>query len=114
MWYIEGDIQKCFYSVDHDMLMLILKNKIADKKFLQLIGSGLKARVLLPKGKLTKTELGVPQGGIASPLLSNVYLHELDKFLLRLKRIIDRGKRRRENPEYRKYSNRYLPSPAFR
>jgi len=71
VWYIEGDIQKCFDSIDHDRLMKILKNKIADKKFLQLIGSGLKANVLLPKGKFTKTELGVPQGGIASPLLSN-------------------------------------------
>lgn len=85
---------------------MILKNKIADKKFLQLIGSGLPAKVWLPKGKFAKTELGVPQGGIASPLLSNIYLHELDKFLFRFKRILDRGKRRRENPEYHKYSNR--------
>lgn len=45
VWYIEGDISKCFDSIDHDRLMSILKQKIADKRFLQLIEKGLKAKI---------------------------------------------------------------------
>ena len=122
VWYIEGDIQKCFDSIDHDRLMKILKNKIADKKFLQLIGSGLKANVLLlnvslPKQNSVFHKVESPAHFYRTAFGYEISLHELDKFLLRFKRIeacgssyspqaIDRGKRRRENPEYHKDSNR--------
>jgi group II intron reverse transcriptase/maturase len=105
-WYIEGDISKCFDTINHAKLMSILRRRIADRTFLQLIEKGLKCNVLLPSGQLEKTEFGVPQGGVVSPILSNIYLHELDKFLTRLKAKVDRGTRRRPNPEYQKYTGR--------
>lgn len=117
VWYIEGDISKCFDTIDHEKLMAILRRSIGDPNFLTLISKGLKSRVLSPKGKegdevgkkqtarLTVTELGVPQGGIVSPLLSNIYLHELDKFLIRLQSIVHKGKRRRQSKEYHRLTS---------
>jgi len=110
VWFIEGDISKCFDTIDHDKFMQILRKSVADQRFLTLISKGLKSRVLSPKGdgksgRLTITELGVPQGGIVSPLFSNIYLHELDKFLTRLQRIIHKGKRRRQSKEYHRLTS---------
>ena len=79
IWYVEGDITKCFDTVQHKTLIQILEKRISDKRFLELIAAGLKARVILPEGEIISSEAGVPQGGVLSPLLSNVYLHELDK-----------------------------------
>ena len=79
IWFIEGDITQYFDTVNHETLMNLLQEKIRDTKFLRLIREGLKARILLPDGKLICPETGVPQGGILSPLLSNIYLHQLDK-----------------------------------
>jgi retron-type reverse transcriptase len=126
VWYIEG-AQQCFDTIDHDSLMAILQKSIADKRFLTLISKGLKSRALSPKGnekngvglraevrneyrngrdRLTITELGVPQGGIVSPLLSNIYLHELDKFLIRLQIIIHKGdQRERQSKEYHRLTS---------
>lgn len=78
IWFVEGDITKCFDMVQHKTLIQILEKRICDEKFLQLIADGMKARVILPKGQIISTDEGVPQGGVLSPLLSNIYLHELD------------------------------------
>jgi group II intron reverse transcriptase/maturase len=98
-WYIEGDINKFYDSIDHDILVTLLRKRIKDKKFLGLIESGLKSKVIDCK-VIFKTELGTPQGSVVSPLLSNIYLHELDRYMNRIMRIINHGKRRRANPEY--------------
>lgn len=113
VWYIEGDISKCFDTIDHDKLKKILRKDIADTRFITLISKGLKSKVLNPSGKLTTTELGVPQGGIASPILSNIYLHQLDKFLLRLQTIVNKGKRRRQAKEYHRLTSQLSREKAL-
>ncbi len=77
---IEGDIKGAYDNVNHTILIKILSRRIKDKKFLDLIWSGLKAGILLD---LTYTDsfVGVPQGGIASPILFNIYMHEFDLYM---------------------------------
>jgi group II intron reverse transcriptase/maturase len=102
-WYIEG-VSKCYDSIDHDVLLALLKRRIKDKQFIGLIESGLKSKVIDCKVIFT-TELGTPQGGVVSPLLSNIYLHEMDRYLYRVMRVINRGERRRTNLEYHRLTN---------
>jgi len=68
--YVKG----YFDNIDHKWLMRMLKERIADRSILRLIGKWLRVGVLV-EGKRTRNELGVPQGGVISPLLSNIYLH---------------------------------------
>ncbi len=78
-WVIEGDIKAAFDSIHHEILLKILNQRIADSRLLQLIKRFLKAGVM--EGCLFKqTEFGTPQGGICSPLLANIYLHQLDLY----------------------------------
>lgn len=97
VWYIEGNISKCFDTTDHAVLMNLLRLRIRDHKFLELIQTGLKSNVLLKDGRVEKRLVGTPETGVVSPLLSNVVLHQLDLFLMRLQRIIDRGAERRKS-----------------
>jgi RNA-directed DNA polymerase len=77
-WHVvEADIQSFFDTMDHDLLMSLLKRRISDRRVLKLIGRWLKAGVL-EDGLQRATEVGSPQGGVISPLLANVYLHGLD------------------------------------
>ncbi len=79
-WVIEGDISAYFDTINHRKLMKLLGRRIDDQKLLDLIWKFLRAGVM--ERKLFKdTKLGTPQGGIISPLLANVYLHELDGFM---------------------------------
>ena len=75
---VDGDIRKYFDSIDHAKLMVLVRQRISDKKVLKLIEGWLKAEVLT-EGKLVLTQEGTPQGGVISPLLSNIFLHLLDK-----------------------------------
>jgi group II intron reverse transcriptase/maturase len=79
-WFIEGDITGCFGSLDHEILLSILAEKIRDGRFLRLIGGLLRAGYL-EDWRYHATLSGCPQGGIASPVLSNVYLDRLDRFI---------------------------------
>ncbi len=100
-WIIEGDISKYFDTVNHETLLQILAERISDPKLMRLIRAGLKAGVLLPNGVLIKeSEVGTPQGGIASPILSNIYLHKLDVWMAEKKESYDIGAKRRPNKEY--------------
>lgn len=81
-WVVDIDISKFFDTVNHDKLMAILARDIADKKVLRLIRKYLQSGVMID-GVVADTELGCPQGGPLSPLLSNIYLNELDKELER-------------------------------
>ncbi len=84
IWFVEGDIENFFPSIDHKILMNKIQKRIKDPLILQLIRSGLKAKVF-EKGRATYTpEVGTPQGDILSPLLSNIYLNELDGFMEQL------------------------------
>jgi len=73
-YIIDADIRSFFDNVDHDWMMRMLEEKIADKNLLKIIKRFLKAGVM-EAGKLYQTEEGTPQGGILSPTLSNIYLH---------------------------------------
>ena len=96
-WFIEGDITQCFDRLDHEFLLSVLGEKLHDNRFLRLV------RNLLRTGHLEdwrygKTLSGTPQGGIISPLLSNIYLDRLDRFVEQvLIPAHTRGKARRTN-----------------
>lgn len=79
-YVIEGDIKGYFDNVHHRKLLSILRKHIADKDIITLIWKFLKAGVM-EGGLFTRTETGVPQGGIISPLLANVYLNEFDQWV---------------------------------
>jgi len=101
-WFVEGDIADCFGSFDHDVMVGILSEKIHDNRFLRLLRNMLTAGYL-EDWRWGATLSGVPQGGIASPVLSNIYLHKLDEFVDKtLVPEYTRGGLRAKNPEYRK------------
>ena len=77
-WIIDADVERFFDSVDHTLMMGLLAEEISDGKVLDLIESWLTAGVM-NQGELEETNIGTPQGGVISPLLANIYLHELDK-----------------------------------
>jgi group II intron reverse transcriptase/maturase len=103
-WFIEGDIARCFESLDHHVMLETLGEKIHDNRFLRLVGGMLSAGYL-EDWKWGATLSGAPQGGVASPVLSNIYLDRLDKYVeTQLLPMFNRGKRRVENPEYAQVS----------
>ena len=81
-WVIEGDVKACFDEISHKAILGCLREKVMDNRFLALITRLLKAGVSID-GIVHPTEKGVPQGGVVSPLLSNVVLNKLDWFLHR-------------------------------
>lgn len=102
-WLIEGDIKGCFNSIDHEILMAILAQKIKDGRLLELIRRSLKAGVM-DGWRYHKTYSGTPQGSVLSPLLANIYLHELDTFIEEV--LIPQytsGKYRAHNLVYKRY-----------
>lgn len=99
-WFIEGDIADCFGSLDHDVMITILSEKIHDNRFLRLVRNMLTAGYL-EDWKWGATLSGAPQGGVASPILSSIYLHKLDEFVETvLIPEYTRGDRRARNPAY--------------
>ncbi|MET9399449.1 reverse transcriptase domain-containing protein [Kitasatospora sp. NPDC002965] len=104
-WFIEGDIADCFGSLDHQVLLSILGEKIRDQRFLRLVRNMLTAGYL-EEWKWGATLSGAPQGGVASPILSNIYLHRLDEFVETvLIPEYTRGERRARNPAYLELQN---------
>jgi retron-type reverse transcriptase len=77
-WVVDADIEKYFDSIDHTLLMEAVQKRVTDPKVLKLIRRWLKAGVM-EDGKVSEPERGTPQGGVISPLLSNIYLGELDR-----------------------------------
>jgi group II intron reverse transcriptase/maturase len=101
-WFIEGDISDCFGSLDHEIMAQILAEKIHDNRFLRLVRNMLKAGYL-EDWKYHQTLSGCPQGGVVSPILSNIYLDRLDKFAgTVLIPEYTRGTVRTPNPDYAK------------
>ena len=124
-WYIEGcarrrrrsegDIRKFFDTVDHGTLINLIKRRVKDGAFLQLLKKGLETRIIHPEGETEISKIWVPQGGVLSPLLSNIYLDELDRWVERKQEEIEGGlflhsrpqaAPLRNNPEYIKLTKR--------
>jgi group II intron reverse transcriptase/maturase len=101
-WFVEGDVSGCFGSFDHETMVRVLSGKIRDNRFLRLVRNMLKAGYL-EDWRWNATLSGVPQGGVLSPVLSNIYLHKLDEFAETvLIPEYTRGKARKPNPAYRR------------
>ncbi len=99
-WFIEGDIKGCFDNIDHPTLMEILAEGIHDNRLLRLIEGALKAGYL-EDWRWNPSLSGTPQGGIISPILANIYLDRLDKFVeSTLLPAYNRGEVRRWNKAY--------------
>jgi RNA-directed DNA polymerase len=77
-WVVDADIEAFFDRIDHAVLMGLVRRRISDRRTLKLLKGWLKAGVL-EGGTVKPTERGVPQGGVISPLLANVVLHQLDR-----------------------------------
>ena len=81
MWAIEGDISKCFDNFDHKRLVSLIKKKYVNHQiFLDLLYKALKVKIIFVNGSFIN-KIGTPQGSTVSPILSNIYLHELDLFI---------------------------------
>jgi len=98
-WIIEGDISAYFDTIDHSVLLGILREKINDNRFLRLI-QGLLEAGCLEDWKLNKTYSGTPQGGVLSPMLANIYLDKLDKHVEEAIKAFKKGTRRAPSQEY--------------
>jgi group II intron reverse transcriptase/maturase len=104
-WFIEGDIQGCFDNIDHTRLISILRESIQDNRFVRLIEGLLKAGYC-EEWAFRPTLSGTPQGGVISPILSNIYLDRLDRFVSNtLIPEYTRGNRRRLHPEYQRWKS---------
>jgi group II intron reverse transcriptase/maturase len=83
-WIISLDIKKCFGRVHHDVLISVLQKRVADQEFIEVIRKFLKVGYVDIHNLIDREAYGlegVPQNSIISPLLCNIYLHELDKFV---------------------------------
>jgi hypothetical protein len=98
-WLVDVDVAGFFDNIDHDILLRLLRKRIDDEKFIGLIDRMLKAGVMEDR-VYTRTYSGTPQGGIVSPILANIYLHELDLFMAEQIAAFEKGDRRTSNPEY--------------
>ncbi|HAA03834.1 MAG TPA: group II intron reverse transcriptase/maturase, partial [Syntrophobacteraceae bacterium] len=111
-WIIEGDITDCFGSLPHSVILNCLRKRIKDERFIDLIRKMLQAGVM-EEGKFKPTYSGAPQGGIASPILANVVLHELDTWLEDQMGVnpppeIAQQRNARSNPEYMRLHYRIM------
>ncbi|WP_291528637.1 reverse transcriptase/maturase family protein [Bacteroides sp. UBA939] len=99
-WFIEGDIKGFFDNINHNILIQILEERIVDQRFIRLIRKFLNAGYI-EDWKFHKTYSGTPQGGIVSPILANIYLDKLDKYMKEYTQNFDKGKNRKRSEESR-------------
>lgn len=103
-WFIEGDIKGFFDNIDHDVLVGILRERISDDRFIRLIRKFLKAGYV-EDWTFHNTYSGTPQGGIVSPILANIYLDKLDKYVKEYIRHFDMRTKRRPGKESNDLAN---------
>lgn len=104
-WFVEGDIKGFFDNINHEVLIKILKERIADERFIRLIRKFLNAGYM-EDWKFHKTYSGTPQGGLISPILANIYLDKFDKYMKEYAKSFDKGKERRGSTEYKRLENK--------
>jgi group II intron reverse transcriptase/maturase len=110
-FFIEGDISKCFDSFDHTLMIRLIESRVNDVRFIRLLRKALKAGYF----EFNRTKLsiiGTPQGSIISPILSNIYLNELDELIENLKKEFDKGRVAKVSPEYKRLD--YLRQKALK
>jgi group II intron reverse transcriptase/maturase len=105
-YIIEADFAKAFDSIQHKKLLDIIKENCKCTKTLRIIKSGLKAGYFEFGNIYNNLDTGIAQGSILSPLLCNVYLHELDKYIEHLKKEYNKGSKRLGSEEYIKLQNK--------
>jgi group II intron reverse transcriptase/maturase len=97
-WFVEGDIKGFFDNINHEILISVLKERIADERFIRLIRKFLNAGYI-ENWNFHNSYSGTPQGGIVSPILSNIYLDKLDKFMKEYIEKFDKGKERKRTKQ---------------
>ncbi|HEY0756377.1 MAG TPA: reverse transcriptase domain-containing protein [Ktedonobacteraceae bacterium] len=106
-WFIEGDISACFDRLDHELILETLQEKVHDGRIIRLVQNMLDAGYI-ENWKRHKTLSGTPQGGIISPILSNILLDKLDKYVETvLIPKYTRGEKKRLSPEYQRIRGQY-------
>jgi group II intron reverse transcriptase/maturase len=99
-WFIEGDLEKCFDKIEHQELLTVIQRMIKDQRLIKLLKEMLKAGYM-EDWQYQRTYSGTPQGNVVSPLLTNIFLHELDSYIeTTLIPEYTCGHRRRANPAY--------------
>lgn len=104
-WYIEGDIKGFFDNINHDVMIKILEKRIDDCRFIRLIRKFLNAGYI-EDWQYFKSYDGTPQGGIISPILANIYLDQLDKYMEEYASKFDKGVRKEVSKLYRHYQRK--------
>jgi len=101
-WVIQGDITKCFDKIPHSLIMEKISKQIGDPRYLELLSKFLNAGIKTSERSLIKPDLGTPQGGILSPILANIILHELDSYMDKTELKFRKGVTRKQHPAYSK------------
>ena len=106
-WVIQGDITKCFDQIPHGIIMKRINKYVGDPRFLEILNKFLNAGYIDPNnGKVVLSHIGTPQAGILSPLLANIVLHELDKYMFKYESSFKKGLKRWINPEYKSLASK--------
>lgn len=113
-WVIEGNISKCFEILPHSVIIRLINREVSCDKTLTLITKALKAGYKDNTGRVVKPSVGTPQGSVVSPFLSNIVLHQLDRYMAKLRKLWRRGEVRRANPAFRKAYRRKNVTPGER
>jgi group II intron reverse transcriptase/maturase len=106
-WLVDVDVRGFYDNIDHKILVALLEQKIDDKRFIKLI-KGMLAAGYVEDWQFHRTYSGTPQGGVISPCLANVYLHELDKFVASKIAAFNRGNSRATTRDYQRHSSLIL------
>jgi len=103
-YVVEGDIAQAYPTIDHHILVKILEKRIDDPRFIRLIWKLLGCGVL-DQERITFSKAGVPQGSIVSPILANIYYHELDEFVQELRERLETPQADRKNLKSQAYKS---------
>lgn len=105
-WFVEGDIKGYFDNINHHILVNILRERIKDEAFIELIWKFLKSGYM-EKWEYNATYSGVAQGSGFSPILANLYLDKFDKYIEEYMKTFNKGKTRKVGKDYGRLKGRY-------